>query len=91
MNSTIKINRVCGEHFHLSAKKHGVSMNRLLRKKLKIVIDKYKHTDSITNDYCACIFINTTLDEANRIRQICHNLGVSVSDFLKITLYNEIQ
>lgn len=91
MNSTIRITKVCGNHFHLSAKDNETTMNKLLRKKLRIVIEKYKHTDKITNDYCTCIFINTTQDEANRVRQICHNLGVSVSDFLKITLYNELQ
>jgi 2C-methyl-D-erythritol 2,4-cyclodiphosphate synthase len=85
----LAIRRVRGSHFQQEATKKGIPMTRVLRQKLMIVIDKYKHTENIDSAVYATIKLNVTPKENEQLRQICHSLGVSVSDFLKITLYNE--
>lgn len=88
--TNIVMRNVNGDHFHKHANKLGLRIDLTIGSKVSDVIEKYSHTEKITTDCHNHIQIKCTPDEAIQVRRICQKLGVSVSDFLKITLYNEL-
>jgi hypothetical protein len=86
----IRICNVSGDHLHLHAKKLGLRIDLTIGSKVSGIIKQYSHTESIRNSCHSEVPIKCTPDEAIQVRRICQKLGVSVSDFLKITLYNEL-
>jgi len=86
----IRIFSVNGDHFQSHANKLGLRIDLTIGSKVSDVIKKYSHTENINDKYYSHVPIKCTPDEAIQVRRICQKLGVSVSDFLKITLYNEL-
>lgn len=77
--------------YRVIAQKDGRNMTSILRKASRSIADKYP--DDMYCDPCNVVQhmeVRSLGQSGNKIKQICSQLGVSVSDFMKIELYNEL-
>ena len=86
----IRIQNVRSRAYQELSKRQGITMNRILRKKLVEVLDEYPDDIPVNPTSPYEIFISgLSPKRIQKLNAICANLGVSVSDFMKVKLYDD--